>query len=161
MFCKATNSNIPVVVDILAVSADRPERSALNFMLGHNGISSKRWRYSAYINVTKTKSCLHCMIRRINALRINVATYYVETQKCCCDWDFDSDEMKSDLPTDYPRREHPMSPSPPAGREVEGIQYLYPIELTYEILIKGVQFCFSTVITTCGQNLLQWCILSR
>lgn len=35
MFCAATNCNIPIVVDILAVSADRPERSALNFMLGH------------------------------------------------------------------------------------------------------------------------------
>ena len=50
MYCKVTNCNIPVVVETLAVSADRPERSALNGLLGHNGLCSRRWRYSAFIN---------------------------------------------------------------------------------------------------------------
>ena len=41
MYCKATNSNIPDVVKILAISTDRPEQCALNSMLGHGGITSR------------------------------------------------------------------------------------------------------------------------
>ena len=113
IYCKATNSNIPIVVETLAISADRPERSALNSMLGHNGITSRRWRYSAYINTKKTKSCLRCMLRRVNSLRVDIFTESRILQKCCCDWDFNNAQMRSEKPSDYPTTEHPHSPSPP------------------------------------------------
>ena len=35
--------NITVVIVTLAVLADRPERSGMNFILSHNGLSTKRW----------------------------------------------------------------------------------------------------------------------
>lgn len=82
------------------------------------------------------------MLRRINALRLNIVTENLIGQKCCADWDFNSPEMKSDIPSDYPTREHSESPPPPAGREVQNVSHLYPIELTYEKLMEGVQYSF-------------------
>ena len=145
MYCKVTNSNIPVVIEILAISADRPERGALNSMLGHNGISSRRWRYSAYITPKVLKSCLHCMSERITALRSeNYSEDYNNQNQCrhCSDWNFENPIMKADRPIDYPEEQHPESPPPPCGREVINIKKLYPIEITYDALISGVKFCF-------------------
>ena len=142
IYCRATNSNIPIVVETLAISADRPERSALNSMLGHNGITSRRWRYSAYINTQKTKSCLRCMLRRVDSLRNDKFTVIKTTQICCCDWDFSNAQMRSVKPPDYPTREHPNSPSPPLGREINENEYLLPLELTYNILIEGAKYSF-------------------
>ena len=142
MYCKATNSNIPIVVDVLANSADRPERSALNFMLGHNGITSRRWRYSAYINTKKTKSCSNCMLRRVESVRTSSFTARDTFPTCCCDWDFQNPGMKVEKPSEYPTSEHPKSPKPPPGREVKNIEFLYPIELSYEHLIQGAKYSF-------------------
>ena len=144
MYCKATNSNIPIVVETLAVSADRPERSSLNFMLGHNGLSSRRWRYSAYIKPNVTKSCSNCAKKRINLLSNISDIDHNENDVClkCCDWDFTHFRMGVEKPNDYPTKQHPDSPTPPLGREVEGIDLLFPIELSYDILKAGVQFCF-------------------
>ena len=85
MYCKATNTNIPIVVETLAVSADRPERSSLNAMLGHNGLCTRRWRYSAYINTTKLKSCPKCTQKRIKCLQSG-NFLQINTNKNCC-WD--------------------------------------------------------------------------
>ena len=141
MYCKSTQSNIPVVVQILAISADRPERSALNFMLGHNGLTTKRWRYAAYINSKVTRSCMHCIKNRIKNIS-NLSLY--SNHKCmrCCDWDYDHPLMGIYKPDDYPTNQHPNSPPPPDGREVLNVIHLYPIEITYETLIKGTTFCF-------------------
>ena len=141
MYCKNINSNIPVVVKIVAISADRPERSALNSMLGHNGISSRRWRYSAYINQKKLKSCKICLKQRF--LKINVASAdHPHLCRMCYDWNFNHPSMHEPKPENYPKTQHPDSPVPPAGREVLDIENLHPIELSYPLLIQGVQFCF-------------------
>ena len=141
MYCKSTNCNIPVVLKVLAISADRPERSSLNCMLGHNGISSRRWRYSAYINQQKLKSCVICFKRRLQ--KLNVA-YEHNNFVCrhCFDWDYNHPLMKEPKPENYPSNEHPNSPQPPKGREVTDVTYLRPIELSYELLMQGVRFCF-------------------
>ena len=144
MYSKATNCNIPIVVETLAVSADRPERSSLNFMLGHNGITSRRWRYSAYIKPNITKSCVICAKKRIIFLcNLDNCEGNGDTLcSSCCDWDFNHSKMGVEKPNDYPTQEHPDSPEPPLGREVQGKDLLYPIELSYETLKSGVQFCF-------------------
>ena len=50
--------------------------------------------------------------------------------------------MKVEKSSEYPCREHPKSPSPPPGREVQNIEFLYPIELTYEHLIQSAKYSF-------------------
>ena len=65
------NKNIPIVVRVLAISADRPERSTLNHMLGHAGTNTRRWRYSAYVNQQTLPSCDRCLTTRIKDIRMN------------------------------------------------------------------------------------------
>ena len=138
MYCKATNNNIPVVVKVLAISADRPERCALNCMLGHGGTTSRRWRYSAYVNQSKLKSCRQCLRERIKSSREEASKFCSN----CYDWDYNHPNMCVRKPSDYPCSQHPDSPSPPRGREVENVSLLYPIELTYDVMIQGVRLCF-------------------
>ena len=135
MYSKSTNSNIPVVVKVLAISADRPERCAINCMLGHGGNTSRRWRYSAYVNQNKLKSCTRCMRSRIMLLHGKVSS---NTEYCsyCYDWDYSHPSMFSSLPPDYPTVQHPNSPPPPLGREVEGITKLRPIESNFGPVCK-------------------------
>ena len=142
MYCKATQSNIPIVVYPLAISADRPERSSLNSMLGHNGSNTRRWRYSAYVNPLITKACISCMVQRIHALSSNANISINNACTSCCDWNFDHHLMSFPKPKEYPKVQHKNSPPPPIGREVEGVQNLYPIEITYAKLIQGVQYSF-------------------
>ena len=141
IYCKVTNCNLPIVVETLAISADRPERSALNCMLGHNGLPSRRWRFSAYIDPDKLKACTQCMLRRIHLLDSG-HSHKNNRDKCCYDWNYQHSRNCSNLPKDYPVNQHPDSPPPPIGREVSNIKYLYPIELTYDILKQAVKFCF-------------------
>ena len=138
MYCKSTNSNIPVVVKILAVSADRPERCALNCMLGHGGITSRRWRYSAYVNQTKLRSCKKCFTQRVRSMD---ETSF-DLCSLCYDWNYNHPSMFVPKPPDYPISQHPNSPPPPKGRAVLDVINLRPIELSYELLIDGVKFCF-------------------
>ena len=142
MYCKATNSNIPIVVETLAVSADRPERSALNAMLGHNGLCSRRWRYSAYIDINKLKSCFNCANRRIQILSGKSYLNDMSHLNCCWDWNFEHQDMHILKPDDYPTTQHANSPIPPKEREVLNITKLQPIVLSYDILIQGIKFCF-------------------
>ena len=60
----------------------------------------------------------------------------------CYDWDYSHPSMFLSLPQDYPSVQHPNSPAPPPGREVEGITKFHPIELSYDIMLQGVKFCF-------------------
>ena len=141
MYCRATNTNIPVVVKILAISADRPERCALNCMLGHGGLTTRRWRYSAYIDQPKLKSCSSCLKHRLLNLKIvssNTSTYCRD----CYDWNYDHPSMHKAKPLEYPKSQHADSPPPPIGREVMNVNILRPIELSYNTMIQGVRFCF-------------------
>ena len=133
---------IPVVVQILAISADRSEHSSLNCMLGHNGISSKRWRYSAYINSNTTRSCKQCILKRSKRLCNLSSNPHNKTCMRCSDWNYSHPLMGMFKPDDYPTRQHPDSPIQPRGREIINLQYLYPIKLTYKKMIDGVFFSF-------------------
>ena len=141
MYCKATNCNIPVVVETLALSADRPERSALNCMLGHNGLTSRRWRFAAYVSKYKLRSCVLCREKRIRHLCSN-RIFCNDNDPCCNDWNYTHANMGVPPPKDYPNKQHPNSPLPPVGREVINVELLYPIELSYDVLTQAVQFSF-------------------
>ena len=141
MYSKETNSNIPIVVKVLAISADRPERCALNCMLGHGGITSRRWRYSAYINQEVLKSCKSCLKQRL----LSVHNKHLDNDIVCSecyDWDYDHPSMSEPKPKEYPVVQHPDSPPPPKGREILDITNLHPIELSYKVMMDGVRFCF-------------------
>ena len=49
-YCAIFKKNVPVVVKVLTISSNRPERSAINHILGHNGTTTRRWLHSAYID---------------------------------------------------------------------------------------------------------------
>ena len=144
-----TNKNIPVAVKVLAMSADRPERSALNHVLGHNGLNTRRWRYSAYINQDKFPACHTCVRERIQ--RIIDMNHRQLNDRCryCCNWNLESRNryVTTPVPIDYPLVQHDTSPQPPTHREVINIQCIRPVEITYAWLQQGCKFCFHNVYT--------------
>ena len=66
------------------MSADRPERSAMNHLLGHNGLNTRRWRYSAYIDQQYFPACNTCINERIKRIQLN--KFYKINGRCryCC-----------------------------------------------------------------------------
>ena len=57
MFSGKHKRPIPVIVKLLTIIADRPERSSINCILSHAGNSTTRWRYSALIDPNRLRSC--------------------------------------------------------------------------------------------------------
>ena len=52
------NKNLPVISEFIAICADRSERSGINKMLSHNGLTTPRWRHTCYNTETyKIPSC--------------------------------------------------------------------------------------------------------
>ena len=105
--------NIPVIVKVMAVLADRPERSSMNYILQHNGTTTKRWRYAGNISIEHLPSCSRCFKGRIN----NMQSYkYIGCQHCC-DWNYNVDNqyIRQPLPEHYPTQQHTASPDPPNG----------------------------------------------
>ena len=70
----------------ITVLADRPERCAINYILHHNGLTTKRWRYAGSIDQDNFPSCHKCFINRIN----NIDSYVYVTCQQCCDWNYNS-----------------------------------------------------------------------
>ncbi len=65
MFSGKHKCTIPVIVKLLTIIADRPERSSINCILSHAGNSTTRWRYSAFIDPDRLRSCRTCFTRRL------------------------------------------------------------------------------------------------
>ena len=57
MYCGKTKKMVPVVVELLILAADRPERAAINCILSHSGNSTARWMHSALIDPAVLWSC--------------------------------------------------------------------------------------------------------
>lgn len=131
--------NIPVIVQTLAVLADRPERCSMNFILGHTGTTTKRWGYAAYLNTKYMPSCSLCFKHRLQ----NINTTARLTCYHCCDWNYSTNcrHIKHPLPDGYPTKQHDLSPTPPKGREVIDCRALTPIKQTFDILISACKFC--------------------
>ena len=139
-------SYLPIVVKVLAMSADRPERATINCMLAYNGKTSRRWKYSALVNIKKLPSCLNCLRQRIYQVYSSHPTNSV-LQRCisCSDWEFNADNTATHFfpPNNYPHKKNTNSPLPPASRDVipkNSNMKLKPIQLTYSILKSSLRF---------------------
>ena len=149
-YCSLFKKNVPVIVKILSISADRPERSAINHILGHNGTTTKRWLYSAYIDQTKLPSCMECLKSRLKKIASNNNTCQItlsmSTRNCrtCCDWDF-SRKCQS-FGHEFPEA-HDDSPEPPIGRSIKVSHQdrLFPVKLEYNWLKQGCRFSFHNI----------------
>ena len=69
MYSGKTKQYVDVYTKVLIMSADRPERSELLHILGHNGTTTRRWRFSAYINQEKLPSCKICLTTRLDDIQ--------------------------------------------------------------------------------------------
>ena len=148
-YSKVHNDYVPVIVEPLVISADRPERSSLNHILGHSGNSSKRWMYSELISRKSLPSCDLCHNSRIEAL-MNTISLQFSSNNCqrCCDWDMCHTKKLCWFypPTQYPTKKCRQSPSPPQGRDIidpdNEMKKLHPIKVSYYHLMEACKFAF-------------------
>ena len=146
--------NIPVIVEVLAVLADRPERCSMNSLLQHNGVNTKRWRYSAYIDYQYLPSCLKCFVQNLSYMKkiqssCKISKPMVE-KKClfCNDYNYSkkgSSTLPQPPPDNYPTHEAPNSPNSPHLRSIKDNIQLSPCEITYDWLKEGCIFAFHNV----------------
>ena len=139
--------NIPVVVKVLALSADRPERCTMNHILNHAGLNTRRWRYSGYINQRFFPACNACTSLRIRRIKNNQFKESQDRCRYCCNWNFmsKSRHVLVSKPNNYPQIQHERSPTPPLHREVKNITHIRPVEITYDWIKQGCRFCFCNV----------------
>ena len=143
---------VPVIVETMTISADRPERSSLNRLLSHCGNSTKRWMYSELIDRNKLKSCDNCFKRRVELLNEEKYTY-LNQFKCrkCCDWNMDLNTKHCSFkaPPKYPSIQHPLSPDHPTSRSVSSSPsfVLYPVRVSYHHLLQCVKYASWNYIT--------------
>ena len=139
--------NIPVVVKVLALSADRPERCTMNHILNHAGLNTRRWRYSGYVNQKVFPACNSCTSMRIQRIKNNDFHEYQDRCRSCCNWNFlsKSRHILVPKPKNYPEVQNENSPTPPLHREVKNITHLRPVEITYNWIKQGCRFCFCNV----------------
>ena len=110
--------NIPVILKKIVTVVDRPERAALNGILGHNGSTTARWRYAAHITQKQHKLLVSCD-RCFRSLTENLSLYQKmegtvpDSNKCgkCCNWNYGHKQMGSILPKQYPSKKYKSSPS--------------------------------------------------
>jgi len=146
---------VPTVARVLTMSSDRPERCALNNVLNYSGLSTRRWLYSSLVDPFKMTSCNRCLGKRFQSMFI-INTKRKRPNSCsyCCDFDYYSlkDINTFDIPKKYPKKKHPKSPIPPQGREIEQTwneKKMRPLKLTYDILLKGLEFAVFNYHTKC------------
>lgn len=133
----------PVIVKTFVISADRPERSSLNCILGHTGLNTKRWKYSSYIDKQFLPSCPQCFFTRLQIVKQK----RMNKSNCpnCCDFNFESKSIcvRGVIPNNYPSIKDSNSPSAPKFRDVSSNNdYLLPIKIEYDWLKQGVKFFF-------------------
>ena len=139
--------SIFVILKVQVYAADRPERSKLTHVLGHTGLTTKRWLYSAYLPSSKMQSCNACFQFRVKVTKINPSFLNASHRRCgrCADWNFDHPAMKVPLPDNYPTSCNIDSPSPHEQRQVERINYLQPMILSFDNLLANAKFIYYNV----------------
>jgi hypothetical protein len=139
-----------VILKIHVYTADRPERGKLTSILGHTGICTKRWMYSAYLPKPTERSlqtCDACFESRIRKAKINSKFSSMSIRRCghCADWDFDHHNMKVLKPEGYPTSYNIDGPNPHKERRLCGVSHLPPMILSFDNLKKSAQFLFYNV----------------
>ena len=76
--------NILVIVDALAVLADRLQRSGMNLILSCNDMSTKQWGYTGYITCNKMTLHNKCFKQQLRTLTSSGAYTYHH----CCDQNY-------------------------------------------------------------------------
>ena len=75
------------------MTTDRPERCAINSVLGYAGNSTRRWMYSSLVDPFKLITCPRCYTRRIFHM-FDRSTVNNRSNTCayCCDLNFLSEK---------------------------------------------------------------------
>ena len=142
------NRPIFVVFKIHVYTADRPERGKLTYILGHAGVSTKRWMYSAYLPAEDSKkplqSCNICFQYRVKKAKTNPKFINVYSRRCaqCADWDYDHLNMEILLPVGYPKSCNINSPDPINERKIRNISHLRPLILSFDNIKESARFMF-------------------
>ena len=136
-----------VVLKIHVYTADRPERGKLTQILGHTGLSTKRWMYAAFLPDTGLKSCNACFEYRVKQAKLHPEFAGMSKRRCsrCADWNYDHHKMTVLTPTGYPSEYAIDSPRPHKLRSVGGVVHLRPLILTFDNLKASAQFIFYNV----------------
>ena len=141
------NKNIFVIFKVHVYAADRPERSKLTQVLGHTGVTTKRWMYSAYLPSSNMQSCKACFQYRVKVANTNASFFSASNRRCgrCADWDFDHPQMKVDLPIGYPESFHKDSPPTHIKRQLKVLHQLHPIILSFDNMKASTNFILYNV----------------
>ena len=136
-----------VVLKIHVYTADRPERGKLTQILGHTGLSTKRWMYSAFLPDIGLNTCNACFDHRVKQAKSYPDFNCVSRRHCsrCADWNYDHPKMTVLTPTEYPFECALDSPRPHKSRTVGGVAHLKPLILTFDNLKASAQFIFYNV----------------
>ena len=78
MYSGKYKQRVFVITTVLVMSADRPERNSLTHILAHNGHTTKRWKYYAYINQEKLPSCKICLQKRLANIWNSVMDIHID-----------------------------------------------------------------------------------
>ena len=139
------NTHIPIVASVLVMTTDRPERCAINSILGFTVNSTRRWLYSSLLDLFKLITCFRCYARRISNM-FDTSKMNKRSNTCayCCDLNFIFGKPINlfQVPKGYPSKKHKLSPTPHIGRDVADNMStrLFPIKLSYILLKQGLQF---------------------
>ena len=139
--------SIFVVLKNHVYTADQPERGKLTQILGHTGLSTKRWMYAAHLPDVGLKSCNACFDSRVKDAKSYPNFSFVSSRHCsrCADWNYDHHKMTVLTPTAYPSECATDSPRPHELRRVGGVAHLRPLILTFDNLKTNSQFIFYNV----------------
>ena len=84
MYSGKYKQRVFVIAKVLVMSADRPERNSLTHILAHNGNTTRRWKYTAYINQEKLPSCKICLQKRLSDNWNSVSEINIDSCRSCC-----------------------------------------------------------------------------
>ena len=145
-YVKTKMQYVPIVVEVLAMSADRPERATINSMLNFNGSATRRWRYSSLTEIKKIPSCINCLKKRLRKILL-IQSEGVVPRMCllCCDWEYDNKNPTSHFkpPPNYPTTKNIGGPISPPNRDIikqHSDDKLRPVVISYSFLILAVRF---------------------
>ena len=152
-YVKQFQQSLPIVVRVLVMSADRPERNSLNDLLSHNGNSSKRWMYSSMIDPYKLASCPGCYHKRLLRLYTMNDSFQESTNTCrkCCDFDYENSSYNMNtfpIPYNHPYTKTNLSffddktfEEPYTNfLDIKTRQKINSIRLNYDFLNKGFKY---------------------
>ena len=135
-YCRVTNSFRWISFGLCFYLADRPERDARLNLLGHGGVTSKRFGHVAIYKNTILPSCNLCYKSRIRHCQTGQAMRQCNS---CTGWDiYDHPKASTYCPQlpGYPTTRN-SSIEPPQNRTCNE-QYLVPHKSSFDWLSRGV-----------------------